>query len=451
MDVKLQNRTLQSRTRGRTSRHGLLKRMSVLRCGWLAAILFLATLLATAPAAHGYSVLSHEALVDAAWETSIRQLLLKRFPSASRDELDVAHAHAYGGCIIQDMGYYPFGSKFFSDLVHYVRSGDFVQMLIKDAQDINEYAFALGALAHYSADNNGHPMVNRAVAILYPKLRARYGDKITYEDAPAAHLKTEFGFDVVQVADGHYASKTYHDFIGFKVAKELIERAFVDTYDLKPKDIFISLDLALATYRRTVSTLLPEMTKAAWEAKKDEIVKLTPGVTRRKFIYNLSRSSYEREWGRDYRKPGFGAKLLAFLFRIIPKVGPFKALSFRPATSETERLFMASFNTSLDRYRAFLSAINKDSLDLKNLNLDTGEPTRPGSYELADKTYSKLLDKLAASNFENIPPELTADILAFYADLNRPFSTKADPKAWQRTLNELEQLKSAAAKPSPAS
>ena len=411
----------------------------------LAAVFF-----ATAPLGCAYSVLSHEALVDAAWETPIKPLLLKRFPSASSDDLEAAHAYAYGGCIIQDMGYYPFGSKFFSDLVHYVRSGDFVDALIRDAQDINEYAFALGALAHYSADNNGHPMaVNRAVPILYPKLRARYGDKVTYAEDPAAHLKTEFGFDVVQVAAGHYASKAYHDFIGFKVAKPVLERAFEDTYDLQLKDVFTSLDLAIGTYRHTVSSLLPEMTKAAWEAKKDEIVKLTPGVTRNKFIYNLSRSSYQKEWGSEYEKPGFFAKLLAFVFRIIPKIGPFKALAFRPATPETERLFMASFNVSLDRYRSFLNQVNAGHLDLKNENLDTGEPTRPGSYELADKTYAKLLDKLAAHKFENVQPPLRANILAFYADLNRPISTKADPKAWQKTLSELEELKAAPGKPAP--
>src|ERR1035441_4856670 len=111
------------------------------------------------------------------------------------------------------MGYYPFGSKYFSDLVHYVRSGDFVEALVRGAQDLDELAFALGALAHYAADNNGHPIaVNRAVAMEYPKLRAQYGDEVTYADDPPAHLKTEFGFDVAQVAQGNYAAAGYHAF-----------------------------------------------------------------------------------------------------------------------------------------------------------------------------------------------------------------------------------------------
>src|ERR1044071_8610426 len=179
----------------------------------------------------GYSVLTHEAIIDASWKDSIRPLLIKRFPRATEEQLREAHAYAYGGSIIQDMGYYPFGSKFFTDLVHYVRSGDFIEALLDEAQDINEYAFALGALAHYSADNSGHVIaVNRAVPILYPKLRARYGDRITYVEDPTAHLKTEFGFDVVQVARGRYASQAYHDFIGFEVSKSVLQRAFKRTY-----------------------------------------------------------------------------------------------------------------------------------------------------------------------------------------------------------------------------
>ena len=73
-----------------------------------------------------YAVLSHEAIIDSAWDANIRPLLLKRFPNATPEEMKEAHGYAYGGVIIQDMGYYPHGSKFFSDLTHYVRSGDFV-------------------------------------------------------------------------------------------------------------------------------------------------------------------------------------------------------------------------------------------------------------------------------------------------------------------------------------
>ncbi|MGD0842031.1 MAG: zinc dependent phospholipase C family protein, partial [Candidatus Acidiferrales bacterium] len=138
-----------------------------------------------------YAVLAHEALIDATWQDGIRPLLLARFPAATGDDLRVAHGYAYGGAIIQDMGYYPHGSRAFSDIVHYVRSADFIRALLRDSTDINEYAFALGALSHYWGDNEGHSMaVNLSVPMLYPKLQHKYGNVITYAEDPAAHLKT---------------------------------------------------------------------------------------------------------------------------------------------------------------------------------------------------------------------------------------------------------------------
>ena len=196
-------------------------------------------LLLSASAAWGYSVLTHEAIVDAVWDASIQKMVLHRFPGATPEELDEAHAYAYGGCIVQDMGYYPFSSRFFSDLTHYVRSGDFVATLIRDSQDLNEYAFALGALSHYAADDSGHRTgTNLAVPILYPELRRKYGKSVTYWDSPLSHLRTEFGFDVLQVAQGRYAPDSYRAFIGFQVSKPLLERSFQETYGLEMKDVF---------------------------------------------------------------------------------------------------------------------------------------------------------------------------------------------------------------------
>jgi len=372
-----------------------------------------------------YSVLTHEAIIDTAWDASLQPLLLKRFPSTTPDQLLEAHGYAYGGAIIQDMGYYPFSSKLFSDFAHYVRSGDFIMALLHEAQDANEYAFALGALAHYASDNEGHPIgTNRAVPLIYPKLGQKYGPKVTYEDDPAAHLKTEFGFDVVQVANGKYAPKAYHDFIGFQVSKPLLERAFEDTYSLKLDDVFKNLDLALGTYRHTVSSIIPEMTKAAWSAKKKEIVQLQPGITRKKFLYNISRASYHKEWDGKFERPGPGARLLAFVFRIVPKVGPFKALAFKPPTPEAEKLFIASFNRTLDRYRQLLEEVRADRLTLPNENFDTGQPAREGEYKLADQAYLKLLEKLADTKLPVSEP-LRANILAYYRDPSEITSPKA--------------------------
>jgi hypothetical protein len=261
----------------------------------LALLLFLGW-----PAQTGaYAVLSHEAIIDSVWDTNMRPLLLKRFPDVTGAEIKEAHGYAYGGAIIQDMGYYPHGSKFFSDLTHYVRSGDFVLALLRDSKDLDGYAFALGALAHYAADNDGHLIgVNRAVPILYPKLKKKYGDVVTYEENPLAHVKTEFGFDVLQVAQGRYAPDSYHDFIGFGVSIPLLEQAFQETYGLDLKSVLSDEDKVLGSYRHDVSQLLPKATRIAWSLKKSDILKDQPSMTKKKFLYNLSRASYHRHFRR---------------------------------------------------------------------------------------------------------------------------------------------------------
>src|SRR5437879_100672 len=258
----------------------------------------------------GYSVLTHEEIVDLLWLDQIRPLLLKKFPNTTTEQLKEAHAYAYGGCLIQDIGYYPFGNRYFSDLVHYVRSGDFVVALMDEAQDVNEYAFALGALSHYAADLGGHPAVNMAVAREFPKLRAKYGDSVTFADDPKAHVRTEFGFDVVQVSKNRYTPDSYRDFIGFEVAKPLLERAFLKTYGIQLKDVFLNLDLSIGTFRRSVSSVIPEMTKVALATKKTDMVRENPGFDKSKFLFRLSRSDYEKRWGKAYQKPGIGARIL---------------------------------------------------------------------------------------------------------------------------------------------
>jgi len=390
----------------------------------------------------GYSVLTHEAIIDTAWNGSLQPLLVLRFPASTPDELIQAHAYAYAGCILHDMGYYPFGSRFFSDLVHYVRSGEFVINLIRESRNLNEYAFALGALAHYAADTQGHAIaVNRSVPIQYPKLRRKYGDVVTYADDPIAHLRVEFAFDVLQVSRGNYAPQAYHDFIGFKVSQPVLERAFRDTYSLELKDVFGDLDLALGTYRHAVSAVIPEMTRVAWHIAKDDLAKARPGVTRRRFVYNLSRASYRKEWSAKYEKPGLGTRILAFLIRILPKIGPLKTLSFRPPTPRMDRLFQESFDRTLDVYRGFLAGRDPAQLQLANRDFDTGEPTRPTEYGLADNTYAKLAIQLAGRDPAAIDPKLRDDILAYFRDQTLPFATKKDKKQWQQAQAAIEKLK----------
>lgn len=398
-----------------------------------------------APSA-AYSVLAHEAIIDSAWVENIRPLLLKRFPDATREELKEAHGYAYGGAIIQDLGYYPHGSHLFSDLTHYVRSGDFILALLRDARDLDSYAFALGAMSHYAADNDGHLIgVNRAVPLLYPKLRRKYGDVVTYDQNPLAHVKTEFGFDVLEIAQGRYGSDSYHDFIGFGISAPLLEQAFQETYGLDLKSVLSDEDKVFESYRHDVSQLLPKATRIAWSLKKDEIMKDQPGVTKRKFLYNLSKASYQKNWGKKYDPPTFGENVLAFLTRIIPKVGPLKVLELRTPTPETQRLFEASFNAALDRYRTMLGNVGSDQLTLANDNFDTGETTGPGKYRLNDRVHAELLDALAKNNFTTVSPELRAELLEFYRHPDAPDTTKKKPKEWTRVQAQIEKLKQAPA------
>jgi hypothetical protein len=388
-----------------------------------------------------YSVLTHEEVVDLLWKDDIQPLLRKRFPAATEDDLKRAHAFAYGGSLIQDMGYYPFGNKYFSDLTHYVRSGDFVVNLIHEATDLNEYAFALGALAHYSADNVGHPTVNRAVAVEFPKLRKKFGDEVTYADNPKAHIRTEFGFDVAQVARNRYTSDRYHDFIGFEVSKPVLERAFQDTYGIPLRDVISDEDLAIGTFRRAISHVIPEMTRVALLARKKELVAETPNFNARKFRYYLSRASYQREWGRGYRRPGFGTRVLAFFLKFVPKLGPFKAVDFKIPTHKTEDLYIASVDQTLENYKGLLADVGAQKLQPANTDFDTGRMTRAGEYVLADRSYARLLDHLAQHNFEQITPELRKNILAFYGDPSAPLATKRKAAAWEKTQNELQNLR----------
>jgi len=411
----------------------------------VAAVLLVVLLCASVSIA--YSVLTHEQIVDLLWKDEISPLLLQRFPGLTEEQLKEAHGYAYGGAVIQDLGYYPFGSVEFSNLVHYVRSGDFVRELLLQSQDANEYAFALGALAHYASDIAGHPAVNQAVSMQYPKLRAKYGNSVRYAQDHTAHLKTEFGFDMVQVAKNRYASQQYHDFIGFQVSKPLLERTFPIVYGLQLKDVLSHEDLAIGSYRFAVSRMIPQMTQIALRTHKKDMMKEKPDFAKKEFLYRLSRTDYEKEWGKDYTKADFGTRVWSVILRYMPKIGPFKALAFNNPTPQTEDLYFKSINTTVDQYRIYLKEIGADSLALDNCDFDTGKETKAAEYSLTDETYAKLLGQLTERKFDLTSVELRNNILNFYADLSLPLETKKDAGRWQGVLASLELLKTATPTP----
>jgi hypothetical protein len=389
-----------------------------------------------------YSVLSHEALIDALWNTKLKPALLSKYPNATPDQLKKAHGYAYGGAIIQDLGYYPHGSKRFSDLTHYVRTGDFIVALLRQSRSLNDLAFSLGALSHYVSDLDGHRLAtNVGEPILYPRLQRKYGKFITYEENPAGHLKTEFSFDVLEVAKGNFAPEAYHDFIGFDVARPLVERAFRDTYGLEMSDLFKDFPRALESFRRAVSKTIPKATRVAWAAKQKEIERAQPGMTRKRFIYVMNRSSYERNWSKQYDRPTLGDRTLALIVKLFPPIGPLRDLKLKIPTPAVEKLFMDSFERSAKQFAEKINAAMNGSLELEPKNYDVGVVTPAGSYRLDDQAQCYWLTLLAAKDLTTVTPAICNELLSYYSDLAPPIATKKDNKKWQQLVAELQQLK----------
>lgn len=412
----------------------------------LVFVLLLSLLSGEAPA---YSVLTHEQLIDFAWSGSIRPLLLARFPASTAAALREAHAYAYGGCAIQDMGYYPFGNDFFSDLTHYVRSGDFIAALFRNARNVNEYAFAIGALSHYLGDSIGHAeAINRATAIEFPKLEDKFGQIVTYDESPHGHVRTEYGFDIEQLSKREFAPPAYMDHIGFKVSRKQLERAFRETYGINAPEILgrtrPPLRPALRSYRRSVRTFIPKFSEAEVVLHHNQFPPDLDNDAYRLFHQRLATADYERHWSRAYRGPGFIAHVLAVVIKILPKIGPISMLAIKIPDRETEGWYVRSVNHTVDVYREMLDGLRADpnaQLTLPNRDLDTGDGVKPGAYRRTDDTYARLLDRIASKANRKLPSGIRQDILDFYSDLNAPISTKRDPDRWKRLLSQLESLR----------
>jgi len=399
-------------------------------------ILVIVTIVFNSHSCKAYSVLTHEAIIDANWDHVLLPLLKTKFPAASAGELKTAHAYAYGGAVVPDMGYYPFGSKLFTKLIHYVRSGDFVETVLSEAENLNEYAFALGILCHYSADNYGHKLgVNVCVPIIYPKMKKKFGDVVTYDKNHISHLRTEFAFDVLQTARGNYSSEAYHDFIGFEVAKPLLQRAFFKTYGLDVNDLFGDFSRTVGTFRWIVKSFFPTITKTAWSTRSSEIRRTLPNATGRSFIYRMHLKNYRHEFGNE--KPRFFVQVLSAFIELLPKIGPLRVLKFKVPEADAEKFFIKSFDTAVAHYSNNIAQLQNGNIKLSNINFDTGEKTAPAEYELADKSYEGWLLKLQSKNFETTSPAIKQNILNFYDDNETASLTN------QNLKQAIEQLKKA--------
>ena len=403
--------------------------------------------------ASGYATFTHEELIDLAWNDSIRPILLERYPGTTDAGLEEAHAYGYGGCLIQDLGYYPFGKELFSDLAHYVRSGDFVLSLLRNARNVNELAFAIGALSHYVGDSIGHSQaVNPSTALTFPSLEKKYGPIVTYEDDPTAHVRTEFGFDVAQIALWRYAPHPYRDYIGFRVSRPVLERAFYETYGLTVRSILGPPRVAMDTYRTGVRRFIPLFARATIVNVRGHLPSDPPDPFLDRLRASISQTDYAKYWSQYHHKPTLEDHLLGIVIHLIPKIGILRILAIKPPSSATENLFVKSLDDALARYRALLTTLSKSpsaELVLTNLDLDTGTRVVPGAYKLTDHAYAELLDKIAQQPAAPIPAGLRQDILDYYSNPSAPISTKRNVRAWNRVLADLEVLKHRAVAETP--
>jgi len=388
-----------------------------------------------------YSVLTHEELIDLAWNDSIRPLLLAKFPSATNEQLIEAHAYAYGGSAIQDMGYYPFGKRFFSNLTHYVRAGDFVTWLLRNAHTMNEYAFAIGALSHYLGDTIGHSQaINPATAVEFPKLKRKYGDKVTYGESPHGHIRTEFAFDVEEMKNTEFAPPAYLRRIGFEVPRHFLEQAFLATYGFDIHEIVGSARPTLRSYRTSVRSFIPSFAEAEIVLHGHQFPPHPDNEAYRTFADRIAKTNYERHWKHTFKGPGVGAHFLAILVFLVPKVGGASDLAIKIPNLQTQDEYLRSLNHAVDVFRQILDKARNgdDPSSIANLDLDTGDPARLGTYPLADQTYAQLLRRVTETPNQAVSADLRQHLLNYYQD---PAPAPNIPKAVSDELDVLRQMK----------
>jgi hypothetical protein len=398
-------------------------------------------LLAFSQSGRSYSVQTHEQLIDLAWKQSIRPLLLKRYPGLTDTQIDQAHAYAYGGCAIQDLGYYPFGNAFLSNLTHYVRPGDFVLSLIRNAHSANELAFAIGALSHYIGDNIGHSeAINEAVAIEFPKLAKKYGPVVTYDEDEHAHVRTEFAFDVNEISKRRFAPSAYLEHVGLAVPISLLRRAFFEAYGIDLYQVIGHRRPLLRGYRFAIRSFLPRIAYAEVILHKSDFPPDVPSGALDKLNKDLAQSEFENGWDQYRKKPGIGTHLLAGILFILPRIGPLSDAAIRGPNAHTQELYVQSLNRSTEMLRHILANFDAVASLVPNRDLDTGAKVKPGGYRLTDETYARLVGILTRHPNQPVPAALKQDIAFYYADPAAPIYTKKNQKKWARLQAGLKLL-----------
>jgi uncharacterized protein (DUF433 family) len=406
----------------------------------LSLAVLLLVLLTTPQPAHAYSVLTHEQIVDLAWGDSIQPLLLRRYPNLTPAQLREARAYAYGGCVIQDLGYYPLGKPLFSDLLHYVRTGDFVRALFRDAKGPDDVAFAIGALSHYLGDTIGHAeSINPAVGVEFPALAAKFGPNVNYAEGKHQHVRTEFAFDVNEIDKHRLAPEKYLNHIGFAIPVPLLARAFYDTYGLDIGEILGRHRPTLRGYRYSVRTLLPRVAYAETLLYRHRLPPDAPSPALDELTRQIAILSAQDHWDKYRSHAGIGTHLLAGFLFILPKIGPFSILSLRGPTPATEQQYLDSLVHTIGVFRYELAHASISD-GIPNKDLDTGDIIRPGTYRLCDQTYADLLHQIVLAPGTPIPFGIKRDLQAYFADPEKAIYLQRDPKEFARMKAELPIL-----------
>ena len=414
--------------------------MAVLRKFSLSSIVLLLLMLASPHTAGGYALLTHEELIDLTWADSIQPLLLRRYPNLTPAQLRDAHAYAYGGCVIQDLGYYPLGKPSFSNLLHYVRTGDFIRALFRDSKDANDVAFSIGALSHYLGDTLGHPeAINLAVGKSFPELAVKYGPNVNYAEGKHEHVRAEFAFDINDITKRRLAPERYLNHIGFAVPVPLLARAFYDTYGLDLAKILGHKNPKLRGYRYAVRTLLPRVAYAETLLYRSRMPPDVPSPALDEFNREVATLAATNNWDAYRRHAGIGTHLLAGFIYVLPKVGPLSDLSLRGPTPSAEQDYVNSLMHTADVLRKTLALATKSG-SLPNLDLDTGDLVQPGTYSLEDYTYAQLLHSVTQTPATPIPFGIKRDLLAYFADPDKAKYLKRKPEKFAQMQADLPIL-----------
>lgn len=393
-----------------------------------------------------YSFLTHEEILDLAWADSIQPLLLKHFPKLTPAQLREAHAYAYGGCVIQDLGYYPFGKPILSNLFHYVRTGDFIIALFRESRDANDIAFSIGALSHYLGDTIGHPeAINLAVAKSFPELAQKYGPNVNYAEGPHQHIRAEFAFDINAITKHRIAPERYLNRIGFAIPIPLLSRAFYDTYGLDLAKILGRSNPKLLGYRYSARTLLPRVAYAETLLNRKHMPPDIPSPALDQLNRQIATLAAANHWAADRRTAGIGTHILAGLIFIIPKVGPLSDLSLRGPTPSAEQDYVNSLVSTVNAFRQILTRAAASGA-LPNLDLDTGARVYPGTYSLEDYTYADLLHRVTRDPESPIPFGIKRDLAAYFADPAKAKYIQRDPKRLAQVQADLAILQTISTK-----